>query len=106
MTEEINNINTDLKELFANAEYDKLIVHLDLLSDPIAQEITLYNYDIIKNYYETEKFTVIFQHIKFVAYTSFLCDYSAKRQLIIPADYESMALIFTNIYMLLKERQQ
>jgi len=105
MTEEINNLNTDLKDLFVNSEIEKSFEIMDNIPTEIALELTLYNYDIIKKYFDSEKYTVLFQHIKFVAYSSFLCEYSINHQIIKSEDYESMASTFTEIYNLIKQNQ-
>ncbi|MDF2609944.1 MAG: hypothetical protein K0R92_1418 [Lachnospiraceae bacterium] len=106
MTEEINNLNTDLKELFVNSGFDKMNEILNEIPEAVVLEITLYNYEIIKKYYENAKFDILFQFIKFVAYSSYLCDYSAKCQLIANTDYESMNQMFTNIYLSIKSMQK
>lgn len=105
MTEEINNINTDMKELFVNSNYDKIIEILNTLDDSDALEITLSNYDIIKKYFDSEKYNLLFQFIKFVAYTSFVCEYSAKRGLIDENAYKTMYDMFETIYSRIKEEQ-
>lgn len=106
MTEEINNINTDMKELFVNSNYDKIIETLNALDDSVVLEITFSNYEIIKKHYDNEKYSLLFQFIKFVAYTSFICEYSAKRGLIEENDYKSMYDMFENIYTRIKEEQK
>ena len=103
MTEEINNLNTDLKELFVDAKYEKMEEILDNIGDSIVLEITQYNYDIIYKYYEAQRYEILTQFIKFVAYSSFLCEYSAKRQLIDSVEFEKMMEVFSNIYQLIRK---
>jgi hypothetical protein len=103
MNEEITNLNTDFKELFVNSQLEELVETLDKTENEIIHEITLFNYEIIKKYYDTEKYTVLFQYIKFVAYSSFLCDYSVNRQIIGDDTYQGMSSIFENIYNLIKQ---
>ena len=98
MTEEINNINTDLKELFVENKLEKLLEILEQTADDTVIEITIYNYEIIKKYYDTGNFAILIQHIKFTAFTCFLCEYAAKRQLISNDDFEKQTLIFNEIY--------
>ena len=69
-------------------------------------EITQYNFGIIKKYYEAQRYNILAQFIKFVAYSSFLCEYSAKRQIISKEEYEEMFKIFTEIYLKIKEEQE
>lgn len=106
MTEEINNLNTDLKELFVDSKFDKMQEVLDNIADSTVIEIALYNYDIIKKYYETQRYNLLAQFIKFVAYSSFLCEYSAKRQIISNDEYKEMYEMFSNIYLKIKEEKE
>lgn len=103
MTEEINNLNTDMKELFVNNQLEELTEQLNQTADETVLEITMYNYEIIKKYFDTEKYQVLIQHIKFVAFSCFLCEYSAKRNLIDALRFEGMTEIFNSIYQLLKQ---
>lgn len=106
MTEEINNLNTDLKELFVESKFDKMQEILDNIADNIILEITQYNFDIIRKYYEEQRYNILAQFIKFVAYSSFLCEYSVKCQIINKEDYEKMFEIFTDIYLNIKKEQE
>jgi len=103
MTEEINNLNTDLKELFSENKLDELYDKLDGIDGEIVTEITLYNYDIIKKYYDTEKYSLIIQYIRFVAFTSFLCEYSFKRDLFTEERFKEIMTVYENIFQLLQE---
>ncbi len=98
MTEEMNNRNTDLKELFVENKLEELLESLEETADDIVIEITLFNYEIIKKYFDAGNFTVLIQHIKFTAFTCFLCEYAAKRQLISNEDFENMTFTFNEIY--------
>lgn len=106
MTEEINNLNTDLKELFVDSKFDRMKDILDKIADSTIIEITQYNFVIIKKYYEAQRYNILAQFIKFVAYSSFLCEYSVKRQLISKEEYEEMFKMFTDIYLKIKEEQE
>ena len=98
MTEEINNRNTDLKELFVENKLEELLESLEQTADDIVTEITLYNYEIIKKYFDSGKFSVLISHIKFTAFTCFLCEYAAKRRLISKEDFDGMSSVFNEIY--------
>ena len=106
MTEEINNLNTDLKEIFVDSKFERMQEVLDKIADSTIMEITLYNYDIIRKYYEAERYNLLAQFIKFVAYSSFLCEYSIKHQIISSDEYEKMYETFTNIYIKIKEEKE
>lgn len=103
MTEEINNLNTDLKELFVNNQLEEAARILNETEDEIVGEITLYNYEIIKKYYDSQKFSILIQHIKFTAFSCYLCEYSANRQLIGTQDFEGMSQVFKDIYNQIKQ---
>ncbi len=105
MTEEINNLNTDLKELFSENKLEELIEQLNNTESSIVTEITLFNYDIINKYYEAGKYNLLMQFIKFVAFTSFMWEYSAKRGLLDAAINEAMSTLFTNIYELIQSEK-
>lgn len=105
MTEEINNLNTDLKELFSENKLDELYDKLDKTDADIVTEITLYNYDIIKKYYDTQKFNLIIQYIRFVAFTSFLCEYSFKRGLFTEERFHEIMAVYENIFQMLQENK-
>ncbi|MDF2804687.1 MAG: hypothetical protein K0S61_4592 [Anaerocolumna sp.] len=102
MTEEINNLNTDFKELFSENKLDELIEQLNNTESSIVAEITIYNCDIIKKYYDEKKFNLLLQFIKFVAFSSFLWEYSAKRELLDSVKNEEMSILFTSIYELVQ----
>lgn len=105
MTEEINNLNTDFKELFSENKLEELIEQLDKTEASIVTEITLFNYDIIKKYYQSEKYNLLLQFIKFVAFSSFMWEYSAKRELLDSVQNEEMSALFTNIYELVQSEK-
>lgn len=106
MTEEINNLNTDLKELFVDSKFDKMQEILDKIDNSIIIEITQYNFDIIRKYYEGQRYNILAQFIKFVAYSSFLCEYSAKNKLIDREEYERMLEVFNDIYIMIKKEHE
>ncbi len=105
MTEEINNLNTDFKELFSENKLEELIEQLNTTESSIVTEITLYNYDIIKKYYQSEKYNLLLQFIKFVAFSSFMWEYSEKRNLLDSAQNQEMSALFTNIYELVQSEK-
>lgn len=103
MTEEINNLNTDLKELFVNDKIEESSNILDQTADETVLEISLFNYEIIKKYYDSGKFTLLIQYIRFVAFSCYLCEYAAKRQLIAKDSFDGMSFIFNEIYKLIQK---
>ena len=106
MTEELNNFNTDMKELFMNNKFEEIIEELSAKNDDEIRDLTYTNYDVIKKYYDLEKYELIFNHIKFVAYTCFFCEYASKRGVIEDVEFQTMMAIFTNIHTMMQERNQ
>lgn len=100
MTDELNDLNTELKELFVKSNMEELIQLLDNESDETVKEITFFNYEVIKKYYDTEKYNVLLQYVKFVAYTSYLCEYALKRKLI---EDDNILDLFEKILNLIKQ---
>lgn len=106
MTEELNNFNTDMKELFMDNKFEEIIDELANKSDEEIRDLTYANYDVIKKYYDLQKFDIIFTHIKFVAYTCFFCEYASKREVIEATEFQNMMSIFTSIHAMMQESNQ
>lgn len=102
MTEELMNQNTDLKDLFVKQDYEGMIEVLDALPKEEVAELTMYNYEIIQKYYDTEKYDLIKQYITFVAFSCFLFEYAAKSGLLTEEEFERMNTLFTNIFEIVK----
>ena len=65
-------------------------------------EISNYNCDVIRKYYEAEKYDLIKQHLTFVAFCSFIFEYSVKNGLYKEEEYEPINALFNNIFELVK----
>jgi hypothetical protein len=105
MTEELNNLNTDLKELFVNNQLDDLKNALNKEQKEAVLELTYYNYEIIKKYYDTEKFNLLLQYIKFTAYSCYLCEYSADGGFISEEEFNGMSAVFHEIYRIIQQNK-
>lgn len=97
MTEEMHNLNTDMKELFTENKLKELAALLDNTGSETVLTITNFNYSIIKGYLDSESFELLKQYIRFVAFVSFLCEYAGKSQLVSESDYQEMAQSFQRI---------
>jgi hypothetical protein len=106
MTEEMNNLNTDLKELFVENKLDELTEKLDSTEKETVLTITNYNYGIIKGYLDTEKFNLLRQYVRFVAFSSFLCEYAANKQLVEASVYQSMEDSFKTILAFIQKSRE
>ena len=102
MQEELMNKNTDLKELFVQQKYEEMIDVLDALTKEEKIELAYFNMDVIKKYYDSEKYDLIKQYLTFVAYCSFIFEYSAKSGLLEDAKVEEWNLLFENIFEIVK----
>jgi hypothetical protein len=94
MTEEMHNLNTDFKELFAENKLDELIERLDKTSPDDLLVITNFNYNIVKGYLDSEQFKLLRQYIRFVSFTSFLCEYAGNQGILEETDFHSMLKSF------------
>ncbi|GEM_PF-836485 len=106
MTEEMNNLNTDLKELFVENKLDELTEKLDSTEKETVLTITNYNYGIIKGYLDTEKFDLLRQYVRFVAFSSFLCEYAGNKQLVEASVYQSMEGSFKTILSFIQKSRE
>lgn len=95
-----------MKELFMNNKFEEIVDELNLKNEDEIRDLTYTNYDVIKKYYELEKFDLIFAHIKFVAYTCFFCEYASKRGVIEDSEFQTMMSIFTGIHAMMQETNQ
>lgn len=104
MTEELNNFNTDLKDLFMQNKLEEIG---DLLSEKSAEEIkeiTLFNHDVIQKYFDAQKYNLLLQHMPFVAYCCFLCEVAAKNQIITEDEANQMLPLYQQIYNMKTEQ--
>ena len=106
MTEELNNFNTDMKELFIKNEIDSILVAMNEKPLEDIKEIAYVNYDVVKKYYDSQKFDLLFTHIRFVAYACFCSEYAGKAQAITEDELTEMMKIYTAIYEMMQARQQ
>lgn len=100
MNEELGQIDADLKGLFVESKIEKMNQLLQEQPDNTVKELCDYNWNIIKKYYDTERFDLLFQHFTFVAYTCFIAEYSYKRGLILDEVFQIMMMVYNDIYEL------
>ena len=104
MKEELGQLDADLKGLFVETNLDEM---LDLLKEQpgdVVKEICDYNWNIIKKYYDTENFELLFRHFKFVAYTCFVVEYAHQIGLVSDEAFGIMMMIYNDIYELKKQQ--
>ncbi|MDD3174483.1 MAG: hypothetical protein PHF63_12635, partial [Herbinix sp.] len=103
MNEELGQVDADLKGLFVDKNYDEMIDLLKEQPDTAVKEINDYNWNIIKKYYETEKFDLLLSHFTFVAYTCFIVEYTHQIGLISDNAFNIMMAVYNDIYELKKQ---
>lgn len=96
------NQNTDLKDLFVKQNYEEMLQILDGMEKEEVVELTCYNCDVVKKYYDSERFDLIRQYLTFVAFCSFIFEYSVKNGLLFEAQYEEYNTLFEKIFEMLK----
>ena len=104
MTEEIGQLDLELKGLFIESKLDELVDLMNQQPEQIVKEISDYNWNIVKKYYDTERFDLLLQHLKFVAYTCFVVEYAHQIKLISDDAFSIMMMIYNDIYELKKQQ--
>jgi hypothetical protein len=104
MNDELAQIDADLKGLLMEDKIEEMNELLKEQPDSVIKEISECNWNIVKKYYETECFELLFRHFTFVAYTCFLIEYEYREGLINNEIYETTMGIFNALYD--KRRQQ
>lgn len=105
MNDELNQFDAELKGLFVENKIDDIKDILQEQSDDIIKVISNYNWNIIKKYYDAEKYELLFNHMKFVAYSCFLIEYSFSRGLIGEDIYKIMMSVYNDIYEIKRENR-
>lgn len=100
MKDELNQFDAELKGLFVEEKIDEMREQLRDKSDSIIKELSDYNWNIVKKYYDTESFELLFSHFKFVAYSCFMIEYAHQRGIIGDDVFGIMMLIYNDIYEL------
>lgn len=106
MTDELNNTCTDLKELFMQQDFEKMEEILGGLSGEAVREMAMNQQGIIAKYYAQEKLDMIFSHLNFVAFASFLYEYAGKTGAFSKEEYADGFRVFTDIYAMLQQLKQ
>lgn len=104
MTEELGQLDLELKGLFIESKLDELVELMNQQPEQTVKEISDYNWNIVKKYYDTERFDLLLQHLKFVAYTCFVVEYAHQIKLISDEAFEIMMMIYNDIYELKKQQ--
>ena len=79
--EELNNFNTDLKELFVNMDYNEMKTRLAAWQQDEVLKMIRYNHGVVEKYFQDGRLDLIRKFISFVAYCSFLVEYGINQNL-------------------------
>ena len=104
MREELAQLDADLKGVFAEDNFEELNVLLSQQPDSTVKELSDYYWNIIKQYYETERFDLLFAHFNFVAFTCYIVEYAHQATLISDDAFGIMMMVYNDVYEL--KRQQ
>jgi hypothetical protein len=105
MNEELGQLDADLKGLFVENKIEEVLEILKDQPDATVKEMSDYNWNVIKKYYDTEKFDLLFSHFTFVAYTCFIVEYSHQAGLISDEAFDIMMMVYNDIYELKKQQR-
>lgn len=102
MQEELMNKNTDLKELFVQQKYEEMLGFLDELTNDEKIELAFFNVEVIEKYYNSERYDLLKQYLTFVAYCSFVFEYTAKSGLLDEIKVVEWNTLFANVLEVVK----
>ena len=105
MNEELGQLDLELKGLFMENKIDDMLEVLQDKLDSDVKEISDINWNVVKKYYETERFDLLFLHFKFVAYTCFIVEYAHQKGLISDEAFGIMMLVYNDIYEMKREHR-
>lgn len=103
MNEELAQLDADLKGLFVDVKLDEMREMLDNQPEATIKELSDYNWNVVKKYYDTENFELLFKHFKFVAYTCFIVEYAHQKGVISEEAFGIMMMVYNDIYELKKQ---
>jgi hypothetical protein len=104
MNEELAQLDADLKGLFVENKFEEMNEVLQEQPEEVVKELSEYYWNVIKKYYETERFDLLFGHFKFVAYACYMVEYAHQVSIISDEAFQIMMLVFNDIYELKKKQ--
>lgn len=104
MNEELAQLDADLKGLFVENKFEEMNGMLSEQPKDVIKELSDYYWNVIKKYYETERFDLIFAHFKFVAYSCYMVEYAHQVSVISDEAFQIMMQVYNDIYELKKKQ--
>lgn len=98
MNEELSQLDADLKGFFVEGNLDEINVMLTEQSEDTIIEIVNFNWNIIKKYYDTKNFELLFRYLKFVAYTCYIMEYAHQLGALDDASFDARMMVYSDIY--------
>lgn len=98
MREELAQLDADLKGLFSENKLEELLLLLQEQNSEEIKELILFYCGVIRKYYESGRFDLLFSHIRFVAFTCYMVEYAMQNAMISEEDYHSMMAIYQEVY--------
>ncbi len=98
MSEELQTLDLELKELFVKQEYEQMLELLNNVTDHDVLDMTTQNWDVVKKYSDMGRTDLLRQHLTFVAYASFITEYAGKRGVLKDEVYQEKFSLFEEIF--------
>lgn len=105
MNEDLAQLDAELRGLFMENKLDEIKDLLKEQQNDAVKEISEYSWNVVKKYYETERFDLLFGHFTFVAYSCFLVEYAHREGIIRDEAFGIMMSIYNDLYELKKQQR-
>lgn len=103
--DELARFDAEMKGLFVEEKLEEMSEELAEQSDEDVKELSNYNWNIIRKYYDSENLELLFKHFRFVAYTCFIVEYAHRRGVISDEAFQIMMSIYNDIYELKRKQR-
>jgi hypothetical protein len=100
MNEDLAQLDAELKGLFMESDIDGMSDLLKEQPTSVIKELSDYNWNIIKKYYEAENYELLFKHFKFVAFSCYIVEFAHQSGIISDEAFQIMMLVYNDIYEL------
>lgn len=98
LSDDLVQLDGDLKELFMDQKLEELNERVAKEKEADIRELSLYNWEIVKKYYDDDRMDIILQFLKFVSYSCFLVEYANQQGIISAMEYQNMFEVYQNVF--------